>query len=58
MAVVGQVLIPIPVVGALIGGFVGATLSETCFNALESGQESGHYDVAMIQSNQKGLKNL
>ncbi|GHR25338.1 hypothetical protein VN0452_07650 [Helicobacter pylori] len=27
-------------------------------NALESGQESGHYDVAMIQSNQKGLKNL
>ncbi|GAA9449014.1 hypothetical protein UBN105_10140 [Helicobacter pylori] len=58
MAVVGQVLIPIPVVGALIGGFVGATLSETCFNALESGQESGHYDVAMIQSKQKGLKNL
>ncbi|GAA7572090.1 hypothetical protein HpBHB4_07080 [Helicobacter pylori] len=34
MAVAGQVLIPIPVVGALIGGFVGATLSETCFNAL------------------------
>ncbi|WRD14957.1 glycine zipper family protein [Helicobacter pylori] len=27
-------------------------------NALESGQKSGHYDVAMIQSNQKGLKNL
>ncbi|WRC96137.1 glycine zipper family protein [Helicobacter pylori] len=27
-------------------------------NALESGQESGHYDVAMIQSNQKGLENL
>ncbi|KMZ45324.1 hypothetical protein AC784_07530 [Helicobacter pylori] len=27
-------------------------------NALESGQESGHYDVAMIQSKQKGLKNL
>ncbi|GAA7263723.1 hypothetical protein ID0507_14210 [Helicobacter pylori] len=35
MAVVGQALIPIPVVGALIGGFVGATLSETCFNALK-----------------------
>ncbi|GAA8092230.1 hypothetical protein HpNP4_16400 [Helicobacter pylori] len=34
MAVAGQVLIPIPVVGALIGGFVGATLSETCFNSL------------------------
>ncbi len=34
MAVAGQALIPIPVVGALIGGFVGATLSETCFNAL------------------------
>ncbi len=34
MAVVGQTLIPIPVVGVLIGGFVGATLSETCFNAL------------------------
>ncbi|GAA7535316.1 hypothetical protein MMM125_05910 [Helicobacter pylori] len=58
MAVVGQVLIPIPVVGALIGGFVGATLSETCFNALESGQKSGHYNVAMIQSKQKGLENL
>ncbi len=27
-------------------------------NALESGQESGHYDVAMIQSKQKGLENL
>ncbi|GAA7627634.1 hypothetical protein HpMMM30_04000 [Helicobacter pylori] len=41
MAVAGQALIPIPVVGALIGGFVGATLSETCFNALESGQKVG-----------------
>ncbi|WRB12547.1 hypothetical protein KVJ86_03680 [Helicobacter pylori] len=41
MAVAGQVLIPIPVVGALIGGFVGATMSETCFNALESGQKVG-----------------
>ncbi|GAA9742003.1 hypothetical protein VN0139_05850 [Helicobacter pylori] len=28
MAVAGQTLIPIPVVGALIGGFVGAALSE------------------------------
>ncbi len=27
-------------------------------NALESGQESGRYDVAMIQSKQKGLENL
>ncbi|MGL2364750.1 sortase [Helicobacter pylori] len=27
-------------------------------NALESGQKSRHYDVAMIESNQKGLKNL
>ncbi|GAA8290647.1 hypothetical protein HpBT171_06240 [Helicobacter pylori] len=27
-ALVGQALIPIPVVGALIGGFVGAALSE------------------------------
>ncbi|WQS74000.1 sortase [Helicobacter pylori] len=27
-------------------------------NALESGQESGHYNVAMIQSKQKGLENL
>ncbi|GAA9103972.1 hypothetical protein HpHA157_10900 [Helicobacter pylori] len=34
MAVAGQALIPIPVVGVLIWGFVGATLSETCFNAL------------------------
>ncbi len=34
MAVAGQALIPIPVVGALVGGFVGATLGETCCNAL------------------------
>ncbi len=27
-------------------------------DALESGQKSGRYNVAMIQSNQKGLKNL
>ncbi len=27
-------------------------------DALESGQESGHYDVAMIQSRQKDLENL
>ncbi|GAA9450380.1 hypothetical protein BTM440_08610 [Helicobacter pylori] len=36
MAVAGQALIPIPVVGALIGGFVGAALSEVFFNALNS----------------------
>ncbi len=36
MAVVGQTLIPIPGVGALIGGFVGAALSEAFFNALNS----------------------
>ncbi|GAA7285667.1 hypothetical protein HpM018_08160 [Helicobacter pylori] len=39
MAVAGQALIPIPVVGALIGCFVGATLSETCFNALLKARE-------------------
>lgn len=39
MAVVGQTLIPIPVVGALVGGFVGAVLSETCFNALLKARE-------------------
>ncbi len=39
MAVVGQALIPIPVVGALIGSFVGATLSETFFNALLKARE-------------------
>ncbi len=39
MAVVGQALIPIPVVGVLIGGFVGATLSETCCNALLKARE-------------------
>ncbi len=33
-------------------------LIQNQINALENGQESGHYDVAMIQSNQKGLKNL
>ncbi len=36
MAFAGQVLIPIPVVGMLIGGFVGAALSEAFFNALNS----------------------
>ncbi|GAA8435067.1 hypothetical protein Hpkin82_07120 [Helicobacter pylori] len=36
MAVAGQVLIPIPVVGMLVGGFVGAILSETFFNILNS----------------------
>ncbi len=36
MAIAGQALIPIPVVGALIGGFVGAALSEAFFNALNS----------------------
>ncbi|WP_187836777.1 hypothetical protein [Helicobacter pylori] len=39
MAVAGQALIPIPVVGALIGGLVGAVLSETCFNALLKARE-------------------
>ncbi|AHA88417.1 hypothetical protein U063_1072 [Helicobacter pylori BM012A] len=39
MAVVGQALIPIPVVGALIGGFVGAVLSETCLNSLLKARE-------------------
>ncbi|RVY77575.1 hypothetical protein ECC40_02700 [Helicobacter pylori] len=39
MAVAGQALIPIPVVGALIGGFVGAVLSETCLNALLKARE-------------------
>ncbi|GAA7101981.1 hypothetical protein ID0213_05040 [Helicobacter pylori] len=39
MAVVGQALIPIPVVGTLIGGLVGATLSETCCNALLKARE-------------------
>lgn len=33
-------------------------LMQNQINALESGQKSGHYNVAMIQSNQKGLKNL
>ncbi len=35
-ALAGQALIPIPVVGVLIGGFVGAALSEVFFNALNS----------------------
>ncbi|WQX86036.1 hypothetical protein KVM54_03050 [Helicobacter pylori] len=38
MVVAGQALI-IPVVGALIGGLVGATLSETCLNALLKARE-------------------
>ncbi|GAA7338357.1 hypothetical protein MLS209_05610 [Helicobacter pylori] len=36
MALAGQALIPIPVVGALIGSFVGVALSEAFFNALNS----------------------
>ncbi|WP_305868250.1 hypothetical protein [Helicobacter pylori] len=36
MAVAGQALIPIPVVGMLVGGFVGAILSETFFSILNS----------------------
>ncbi|WP_033773033.1 DUF456 domain-containing protein [Helicobacter pylori] len=36
MAVAGQTLIPIPVVGMLVGAFVGAILSETFFNILNS----------------------
>ncbi len=39
MAVAGQALIPIPMVGALIGGLVGAVLIETCFNALLKARE-------------------
>lgn len=39
MAVAGQALIPIPVVGALVGGFVGAILSETFFNAFLKAHE-------------------
>nr|WRE12525.1 hypothetical protein KVD18_03020 [Helicobacter pylori] len=39
MAFAGQALIPIPVVGALIGGFVGAVLSETCLNTLLKARE-------------------
>ncbi|WQV04594.1 hypothetical protein KVM35_03890 [Helicobacter pylori] len=39
MAVAGQALIPIPVVGVLIGGFVGAVLSETCLNSLLKARE-------------------
>ncbi|MGN8458819.1 sortase [Helicobacter pylori] len=33
-------------------------LMQNQINALESGQKSGHYDVAMIQSNQTSLENL
>ncbi|MGL2675703.1 hypothetical protein ACQJ7E_02235 [Helicobacter pylori] len=39
MAFAGQALIPIPVVGALVGAFVGAILSETCFNAFLKARE-------------------
>ncbi|MGL2879035.1 hypothetical protein ACQKAT_00550 [Helicobacter pylori] len=39
MAVAGQALIPIPMVGALVGGFVGAILSETFFNAFLKARE-------------------
>lgn len=39
MVVAGQALIPIPVVGVLVGGFVGAILSETFFNAFLKARE-------------------
>ncbi len=39
MAVAGQALIPIPVVGALMGSFVGAILSETCLNSFLKARE-------------------
>lgn len=39
MAVAGQALIPIPVVGMLVRGFVGAILSETFFNAFLKARE-------------------
>ncbi|MGL2490632.1 hypothetical protein ACOWNR_04145 [Helicobacter pylori] len=39
MAVAGQALISIPVVGTLIEGFVGATLSETCLNSFLKARE-------------------
>ncbi len=39
MAFAGQAFIPIPVVGALIGSFVGAVLSETCLNSLLKARE-------------------
>ncbi|MFP6345424.1 hypothetical protein ACLGE2_03555 [Helicobacter pylori] len=39
MGSIGQLAIPIPVVGALVGGFVGAILSETCFNAFLKARE-------------------
>ncbi|MBM2661287.1 hypothetical protein JQ494_07910 [Helicobacter pylori] len=39
MAVAGQALIPIPVVGVLIGGFASAMLSETFFNAFLKARE-------------------
>ncbi|GAA7960013.1 hypothetical protein HpMS29_07490 [Helicobacter pylori] len=32
MAIASQALIPIPVVGALIGGFVGITMSKTFYD--------------------------
>lgn len=35
-ALAGQVLIPIPIVGATIGAFVGTIISSACFNALSS----------------------
>ncbi|GAA8055068.1 hypothetical protein Neuguinea42_08180 [Helicobacter pylori] len=39
MAAAGQALIPIPVVGAFIGGLVGATLSEVFFHTLLKANE-------------------
>ncbi|MGL2778664.1 hypothetical protein ACQJ9D_05300 [Helicobacter pylori] len=63
MVVAGQALIPIPVVGALIGGFVGAVLSETFyfhettkffnqnFDELERALYAGDADLAIGVNN-------
>ncbi|WP_120920545.1 hypothetical protein [Helicobacter pylori] len=63
MAVAGQALIPIPVVGALVGGFVGAVLSETFyfhettkffnqnFDELERALYAGDADLAIGVNN-------
>lgn len=40
MAAVGQLCIPIPVVGAMVGSMVGYVLSSTCYNVLLSSLKS------------------
>ncbi len=58
-ALAGQVLIPIPVVGALIGGFVGITMSETFYDiSLKTLKEAKNVHQDRIEIEKKCRENI